>query len=183
MLGNALVSLYTKCGLLSTAQKLLEELPVRDVVSWNALLAGFAENGLGEEALNCLENMRNEGLVPNPVTFLCVLSACNRSGRLCESRRLFADMATEYGISPALEHYTCMAVALGDVDNVVSSSLSSIGGMLSPCDSFAVWLALLSACKKCGDVKRGRSAFHRAVQLDGSCSTSYVLMAHISCCN
>ena len=42
MLGNALVDLYAKCGMLTKAEETLEELPIRNVVSWTAIIAGYA---------------------------------------------------------------------------------------------------------------------------------------------
>ncbi|KAI5083629.1 hypothetical protein GOP47_0003372 [Adiantum capillus-veneris] len=76
VLGNALVDMYAKCGLIQKAQRVLEELCVRDVVSWNALIAGYAQQGQGKEALDCFQQMRSEGLYPNAITFACILKAC-----------------------------------------------------------------------------------------------------------
>eukprot|EP00250_Pteridium_aquilinum_P009364 c18623_g1_i1 orf=62-535(+) len=39
-LGNALLSMYVKCGTLAKAQETFDELPSRNVVTWNALIAG-----------------------------------------------------------------------------------------------------------------------------------------------
>eukprot|EP00250_Pteridium_aquilinum_P018936 c24234_g20_i1 orf=2-547(-) len=38
-IGNALINMYAKCGVFEKAQEVLNRLPVRDVVSWNALIA------------------------------------------------------------------------------------------------------------------------------------------------
>ena len=62
VLGNALVDMYAKCGILVKAKQVLEDLPIRDIVSWNALIAGYVQQGQGQEALNCLEHMQSEGL-------------------------------------------------------------------------------------------------------------------------
>ncbi|KAI5075881.1 hypothetical protein GOP47_0009957 [Adiantum capillus-veneris] len=76
ILGGALVNMYAKCGAASEAQRVLKELPTRNVVSWSALIAGYAEEGQAEQALNCLEEMQHEGIVPNAVTYVCALRAC-----------------------------------------------------------------------------------------------------------
>lgn len=52
--GKTLMAMYGKCGCLAEAQKLFDQLPDQDVVLWNALAIGYAERGLGEQALNCL---------------------------------------------------------------------------------------------------------------------------------
>ena len=75
-LGNALLDMYVKCGLLEKAQCLLEDIPIRNVVSWSTLIAGYTDKGEGHKALDCFEQMQREGLSPNDVTFICVLKAC-----------------------------------------------------------------------------------------------------------
>jgi pentatricopeptide repeat protein len=79
VLGSALVNMYAKCGLLSKAREVLEELPMRDAISWSAIISGYAEEGKTDEALNCFEQMRKEGLYPDMVTFLSMLKACGRT--------------------------------------------------------------------------------------------------------
>eukprot|EP00250_Pteridium_aquilinum_P022499 c25392_g4_i3 orf=1-279(+) len=92
--------MYAKCGSLSKAQDVLEKLPSRDVVSWNALIAGYAQEGQGEQALNCFECMQREGIPPNAVTFLCVLNVCSHLGLVEEGYAHFYNMRTEYGVNP-----------------------------------------------------------------------------------
>eukprot|EP00250_Pteridium_aquilinum_P000317 c10350_g1_i1 orf=1-564(+) len=80
MLGTALVEMYIKCGALVQGRRVLEELPVRNVGLWNALLAGYTQEGRGQEAIDCFEQMQNKGLSPDKVTFGCVLKACGSTG-------------------------------------------------------------------------------------------------------
>ena len=64
MLGNA------------KAQMLFDELPIQDLVSWNALISGYAQHGHNEGALKCFKQMRRDGFCPNTITFTCILKAC-----------------------------------------------------------------------------------------------------------
>jgi pentatricopeptide repeat protein len=75
-LGNALVDMYAKCGLLSESWEVFHRLPIHDVVSWNALITGYAENGFGNEVLRCFDRMEVEGTSPNAATFVCSLKDC-----------------------------------------------------------------------------------------------------------
>ena len=43
MLGNTLVNMYAKCGEFVNSQKVLQELPIRDIVPWNALINEYAK--------------------------------------------------------------------------------------------------------------------------------------------
>lgn len=94
LIGNALINMYSKCGLFEKAQKVFNDLPVRDVVSWNTLLAGYVKHAHSEQALKYLEHMQLEGVSPDAVTFVCSLKACGSIGAADLGRRLHAEIAT-----------------------------------------------------------------------------------------
>ena len=176
MLGNALADMYVKCDELTKAQKVLYELPERDVVSWSILIAGLTQHGQGEETLYSFEQMQREGISPNDVTFLCILNACSHSGRLDDAETYYANMSRKYGIAPQIEHHTCMVVGFAYVGHF-EKAISVIKVMPS-FDYPPVWIALLSACRKWGNVELGSLVFDQTVQLDDSCIAAYVLMAN-----
>ncbi|KDP31105.1 hypothetical protein JCGZ_11481 [Jatropha curcas] len=74
--GGALVDLYGKCGDMESAQEVFYRLPTRDLVSWNALISGFAQNEYADKALREFRNMQSEQIKPNTVTVACILSVC-----------------------------------------------------------------------------------------------------------
>jgi pentatricopeptide repeat protein len=177
ILGNALVDMYAKCGMLSKAQKILEDLHVRDIFSWNTLISGYSVHRECQQALDCFQRMQDDGIHPNAVTFLSVLSACSHSGLLDESQTLFGNMTEKYGITPDFEHYSCMMMAYaygGDFDKAIS-----VIQMMPSSDSLEAWLIILGACRKWGNVKLGILAFDQAFQIDNGCATTYILMANI----
>ncbi|EPS70187.1 hypothetical protein M569_04576, partial [Genlisea aurea] len=51
---------------------------------------------------------RSEGMEPNSVTFLSLLSGCSHSGLLHEGCQLFDAMKNECFIELELDHYTCI---------------------------------------------------------------------------
>ena len=109
MLRNDIVlGTYARCGALSKAQQVLEELCVMNVVSWNALISGFAQQGRGEEAVECFKRILGKGLCPNSVTFLLVLNVCNCSGLVEQGQLYYEDTSKKFRIMPDLEHYSCM---------------------------------------------------------------------------
>ena len=87
VLGNAIIDMYVKCGMLAKAKEVLYKLPMRDPVPWTALIAGYAQHDLGDEALTFFDQMREEELYPDPFTFACVLKACGTVGLSKEGRR------------------------------------------------------------------------------------------------
>ena len=144
---------------------------------WNTLISGYAEHDYGKEVLNCFEQMKLEGVSPDAITFLCVLSACGRSGLLDEAQTIFGDMSRKYDVTPNVKHHTCMVVVFGYA-GLFDKAMSVIKVMPSS-DYHDIWVALLGGCRKWGNVELGILAFDQAVQLDGSCAVAYVLIANI----
>jgi pentatricopeptide repeat protein len=91
-LGASLVHMYAKCGSLEKAHEVLEKLPERSVVTWNALMAGYSQHGCGEEILKCFKEMKDEGIAPDPVTYICVLKACGIADCLKLGEEIDADV-------------------------------------------------------------------------------------------
>ena len=58
---TSLIRTYAKCGDFREARQVFEELPVRNVIAWNALLSGFIESGRCLEALECSKHMQDDG--------------------------------------------------------------------------------------------------------------------------
>jgi pentatricopeptide repeat protein len=177
LLGTAVVHMYAKCGSYAKARQVVEELQFRDVVAWSTLIAAYAQRGQGQEALECFGRMLSEGLPPDDVALLSVLTACNRSGRFDEAQTLLQNMNHKYGIAPSLEHQTCMVLGLGSAGHF--DEAFSVIRIMPSCEHVGIWLAVLSWCKKCANAKLGKLAFDQVMQLDPSCASAYVLVAEI----
>ncbi|KAI3675649.1 hypothetical protein L1987_85241 [Smallanthus sonchifolius] len=77
-INTKLVILYSKAGDMKSARQVFDEMPERSVVSWTALLSGYARNGYDEEALKVFVGMRRAGVKANQFTYASSLSACTR---------------------------------------------------------------------------------------------------------
>lgn len=73
--GNGLVAMYGKCGCLVEARKVLDGMPVRDVVSWNSMVAGYAQKGQFDDALKICREMESLKLKPDAGTLASLLPA------------------------------------------------------------------------------------------------------------
>ncbi|XLS93702.1 hypothetical protein HN51_069710, partial [Arachis hypogaea] len=102
-----LIDMYAKCGSVRVARALFEMLREEIVVSWNAIITGYAMHGLAKEALELFEVMRTEAR-PDLITFVGVLAACSRGLLLNEGHAFYDMMMRDYGINPTVQHYTCM---------------------------------------------------------------------------
>lgn len=73
--GNGLVFMYAKCNCLLDARQVLDEMPSRDVVSWNSMVAGYAQKGLFDEALEVCKEMESLNIKPDAGTMASLLPA------------------------------------------------------------------------------------------------------------
>ncbi|KNA09882.1 hypothetical protein SOVF_149460, partial [Spinacia oleracea] len=86
-IGDRLVSLYSNLGSSDYAHKLFDEIPEKDLVSWNSFISGFSKRGILDFCLDAFGRMRNMAdLKPNEVTLISVVSACTVDGALYEGR-------------------------------------------------------------------------------------------------
>jgi pentatricopeptide repeat protein len=177
LLDNALLDMYSTSGSLMEAEQALDRLHVRDIVSWNVLIAGYAQQALGEEAMNCFGRLRIEGLLPDAVTLVSLLTACSHSGLVDEGEVYFMEMTEIYGITPIADHYACMVDLYGRAGNFEKVMVIIIKMPFS--ETPALWDILLGACRKWGNGKLGRLAFEQAVELDDLHVSRYIVMAHI----
>ena len=87
--GSSLISLYSKCGEIIYAYKMFEEMPVRNLVSWTAIIHTFAQECQVDMCLELYRMMRNSMLELYELTFTSILSACTVNGALCHGTRGF----------------------------------------------------------------------------------------------
>lgn len=72
------MTLYSKCRRFGYARKLVDKSTEPDlVVAWSALISGYVQSGLGEEALLAFNEMCHLGVKCNEFTFPSVLKACS----------------------------------------------------------------------------------------------------------
>nr|GMD81586.1 pentatricopeptide repeat-containing protein At4g32430, mitochondrial [Ipomoea batatas] len=78
-IGNALVTMYLKWGKIVEAERVFCEMPSKDLVSWNALLSGYAQEGsYALEAILGFIEMVREGMKPDHVSLTSAVSACGQ---------------------------------------------------------------------------------------------------------
>lgn len=103
--GSSLLDMYAKCGSIKDALQMFHEMPVRNSVSWNALISAYAQNGDSDRTFKSFEQMIHSGLQPNSVSFLSVLCACSHCGLVEAGLQYFNSMTQTYKLVPKREHY------------------------------------------------------------------------------
>lgn len=173
-MGNALITMYGKCANLHAARTVFGRMSQQNVISWNAMIGSYAQNGHNEKVLDLFHQMQLEGVKPDKITFISVLTACNHTGKVGEGRRIFFSMQRIYGITPSVEHCVCMIDLLGR-----SGDLDEAEDFIKVMpfeETSSAWASLLGACKFHGDIERGLRAAKQCMELDPSNAASYVTL-------
>ncbi|KAK9990356.1 hypothetical protein SO802_025341 [Lithocarpus litseifolius] len=177
MIQSALINLYSKCGSIKDASKIFDVAENEDIVSWTAMINGYAEHGCSQKAIDLFVKIHTGGLKPDSVTFIGVLTACSHAGLVDLGFHYFNLMINEYQINPSKEHYGCMidllcrAGRLNDAERMIKSMPFQRDDV--------VWSSLLRACRIHGDVDRGIRAAEEILKLDPNCAGTHITLANI----
>ena len=177
-LASSLIDMYAKGGSLDCAHRIFDQMTnYLNVVIWTSMIVGCALHGHGKEAIRLFEQMRYEGIIPNEVTFIGVLTACSHAGLLEDGHLYFNMMKDVYAIKPKVEHYTCMvdlygrAGLLNEVKEFIyENDLSHLS---------AVWKAFLSSCRLYRDLEMGKWVSEKLFRLKPQDEGSYVLLSNM----
>lgn len=155
--GNTLLSMYGKCGCITHAEIVFGRLLMRDIVSWNGMLAVYVENGQYEFALRLYRQLRREGYAPDELTFAITLQACG----------IAADEATP------IERQSRKGMPLKLVRALHSEALMKGFGPDKCTQS-----RLISIYGKCGMIMEAENIFFRASQ-SGTVCWNAMLLAYV----
>ncbi|WOK99834.1 pentatricopeptide repeat-containing protein [Canna indica] len=186
-ISNALVSMYSKCGSIDDAAQVFERMPKRDVVSWTSMITGYAHHGMAHESFEIFEAMRNDGVRPNSVTYLGLLSACVHGGLVEEGIGYFNLMREEGDDEPNIEHYACMVDLFGragefeEAEEMVEMAGRELG--LKGASCLRLWKVLLGACHARKQLERGIGVGERILEVDPDDETTHVLLSNLYAAN
>ncbi|CAN4123569.1 unnamed protein product [Withania somnifera] len=176
VLGNALVHAYARCGSISQANQVFEEMRYRDIVTWNSMLKAYALHGKANEALGLFGKM---DVKPDAATFVSLLSACSHAGMVEEGIQIFDAMFEKHGIVPQLDHYACIVDIVGRAGHIFQAEKIIKEMPMQP--DYVVWSAFLGACRKHRESGLAQIAASWLKELDPKNSLGYVLMSNVYC--
>ncbi|OAY71649.1 Pentatricopeptide repeat-containing protein [Ananas comosus] len=73
---NSLITMYSNCHTMKEALAVFKEISLPDNISWNAMVSGYAQNGLAEESVKFYIIMNRSGAKANYSTYASVCMAC-----------------------------------------------------------------------------------------------------------
>ncbi|KAG9455051.1 hypothetical protein H6P81_007955 [Aristolochia fimbriata] len=174
IVGSAIIDMYAKCGKLTDARKIFNSIPSKNVITWNSLLIGYAQHGFGKEALEIFNLMLVEGIKPNGITFIGVLSACGHAGLVEEGVSYFDLMSREHGIVPQIDHYSCMVDLYGR-SGQVRRAYDFIEKMPIEPDK-VIWRSFLAACRSRRELDLGKCAAQHILRIDPDDTSAYLML-------
>lgn len=177
---NVIITMYARCGNIDSALLEFSSMSNHDIISWNSIICGFAHHGNGENALDMFRKMRLQGVEPNHITFVGVLSACSHAGLVDLGRYFFHMMRHEYFIQPTSEHYTCLVDLLGRF-GLINEAVSLLDQMRADGTEVpaSVWGALLGACRIHKNIVVSKIAGERILEMEPSNSGVYLILAEV----
>lgn len=178
---NALINMYAKCGAIELALRLFHSIPNRNLVSYNTMIMGLGNHGRGQTALEIFKQMKTWGLSPDSITFIGVLTACSHAGLVDAGLIYFDSMKETYGISPQLEHLSCLVDMLGRAGRLEVAERYI--EMFSFGNDLIIWGSLLSSCRLHKNVVVGERVAKRLLELQPTVSSPYVLLSNLYALN
>lgn len=174
---SALVYLYAKSGCIDFAYRIFVRMPFKNLITWNSMIYGFAQNGRGTESILIFDSMIKDGVKPDAISFIGVLFACSHSGLVNEGRKYFGLMLGEFGMEPGIMHYNCMVDLLGR-----AGSLEEAEDLLEKSkfrNDLSLWSGLLGACTTCTEPTTAERIAKKVMELDPKNHMSYVLLGNV----
>ena len=175
--GSALVDMYGKHGNLEDAFHVFSKAPHTNVISWNAIISVFAQNGCGSKSLDLFDQMQRQSIKPDYTTFISVLTACSHAGLVNLGWYFFVYMGRNYGISITIDHCCCMIDLLGRAGHLEEAEYLLNKIPLEVDD--VTWRSLLGACKIHSDIERGIRIANRCLSLHPVDAAPYVTLLNI----
>ncbi|CAN1173029.1 Putative pentatricopeptide repeat-containing protein At5g52630 [Linum perenne] len=172
--GSSLVSLYSRCGVVEEAYLVFEEVPIRNLGMWNAMLIACAQHGHTKRVFELFGELEKK-IRPNFITFLCLLYACSHSGLVEEGERYF-ELMKRSNVEPGAQHYSSLVGLLSRAGKL-QEALKIIETMpIEPTES--VWGAFMTGCRIHGNTELAAYAADRVFQLGAVSPGLHVILSN-----
>ncbi|KMT02886.1 hypothetical protein BVRB_8g194630 [Beta vulgaris subsp. vulgaris] len=173
----ALLDMYAKRGSLYESKRIFEETYQRTQFAWTAIISAHARHGDYDSVMQIFNEMGNQGVRPDYITFLSMLTACGRKGMVDMGRKIWDSMIKDNVIEPSAEHYACMVDMLGRAGRLKEAE--DFIDQIPQGPSFSALQSLLGSCRTHGDMEMGRRMANRLIKMEPDESGSYVLMSNL----
>nr|XP_043609329.1 pentatricopeptide repeat-containing protein At3g12770 [Erigeron canadensis] len=175
---NSLIDMYSKNGVLSYARQVFHQGCLsKDVITWSSMILGYGLHGKGQEAVDLYDKMIANGVKPDTIVVVGVLSACSRSGLTEKGLDIYKKAINVYGIEPNAEMCSCV-VNLFRQSGKPEKALTFIKGMPSK-PGPGVWGALVSSLDGHTDTETKVLGYRSLMEIEPDNPSNYVGLANL----
>ncbi|PQM36052.1 pentatricopeptide repeat-containing protein [Prunus yedoensis var. nudiflora] len=141
VVGSSLAHMYMKSGSLEEGERVIKSLPIQNVVAWNTLIAGKAQNGHSEAVLDQYNIMKIAGFRPDKVTFVSVISSCSELATLGQGQQIHAEAikAGASTVDAVISSLISMYSRCGCLEDSLKAFKESVGR------DVVLWSSMISA--------------------------------------
>ncbi|XP_034699259.1 pentatricopeptide repeat-containing protein At1g31430 [Vitis riparia] len=155
---NSLMDMYAEVGRVQNLRQVFEEMPQRDVVSWNVLISGYVKCRRYEDAVDAFRRMQQQSsLRPNEATVVSTLSACIALKMLELGKEIHRYVREQLGftikIGNALVDMYCKCGHLSIARQIFNDM---------PIKTVICWTSMVSGYVNCGQLDEARELFERS---------------------
>lgn len=177
-LATAVIDMYMKCGQPSWACNVFNQFHIKpnDPAFWNAMISGYGRHGQSEAAFDIFNQMVEQNIKPNLVTFSCLLSVCSHSGQVDKGFQIFRLMTVGYDLNPTSKHMSILIDLLSR-----SGRLDEAFELLQTTNetSATLFASLLGASKHYLDSELGEEMARRLLELEPENPIPFVVLSNI----
>ncbi|KAF8012445.1 hypothetical protein BT93_I0568 [Corymbia citriodora subsp. variegata] len=174
---GSLADMYAKTGNLPAAELIFSDVSNPDLKCYNSMLGGYGYHGLAEKALELFDEILVAGILPDQVTFLSALSACNHSCLVNEGKILW-NCLRDFDLRPGPKHYSCM-VSLLSRAGLLEEAEEMISKSPFYDDHLELWRTLLSSSVNYQNLRMGIRAAEHVLSLDMEDMATHILLSNL----
>ncbi|KAK9278013.1 hypothetical protein L1049_027570 [Liquidambar formosana] len=175
---TALIDLYAKCGCLDEAQRVFDSMFHKDVVAWNAMIAGYSLHGLYDDTIQLLIRMQEAGMSPNSSTMVAILPTVAQASALSQGKAI-------HGYCVRRTFVNDVVVSTGLLDMYAKCQCISYSRIIfdTMCVSNEVtWSAMIGAYVTCDYMREALELFDQMVLKDAMNMTPVTLVSILRAC-
>ncbi|GMH04149.1 hypothetical protein Nepgr_005988 [Nepenthes gracilis] len=174
---NALIALYGKQGNVDMARSLFDQMQVRTLVSWNAIIAAYEQNDAGGNAVKIFLRMQHEKVEYDYITMVTVISACTSLGALGTGRWIH-ELVKNKGLKTNVSIQNALIDMYSKCGNI-ELAMDVFEGL--PYKSVVSYTALIGACASHGRAVDALKLFSKMKEL-GIMPNSFTFIAVLTAC-
>ncbi|EFJ05214.1 hypothetical protein SELMODRAFT_137451 [Selaginella moellendorffii] len=172
LLQTSLVNMYGKCGHLDAAREMFDDFPDKCLALWNTMLCVYAQNGHTDQAMDLFQLLLVEGVEPDRITYVGILSAWSHAGVVWYE--FLRSLEPDFGVTPPLDFYVCVIDILARTGQLELAEDLIFNMPYEPNE--VAWTSLLGACRSYVD--RDRAA-RVAERMNSYNPATYLLLSNL----